>query len=87
MDLLNEFKQSVINADLGVYGIHVYQNGKTIAEYRFRSNDRVNLCSASKTFVSAGIGIAESEGCFSLSDEVLTFFPEYKEKAYPGSEK
>jgi CubicO group peptidase (beta-lactamase class C family) len=87
MGLLTDFRLSVIEKNLGVYGIHVYQNGKTLTEIRFRSNDRENLCSASKTFVSAGIGIAESEGRFHLSDHVLDFFPEYKNIAYPGSEK
>ncbi|WMM24224.1 serine hydrolase [Tissierella sp. MB52-C2] len=58
-----------------------------MAEHRFRSNNRENLYSASKTFVSIGVGIAESEGRFQLSDYVLDFFPEYKDIAYSGSEK
>ncbi len=87
MGLLSDFQLSVIEKNLGVYGINVYQNGKQLAEHRFRSNDRENLYSASKTFVSVGIGIAESEGRLRLSDYVLDFFPEYKDIAYPGSEK
>ncbi|MGF7060652.1 serine hydrolase domain-containing protein [Brassicibacter mesophilus] len=87
MGLLSDFRLSVIEKNLGVYGIHVYQNGKTLAEHRFRNNDRENLYSASKTFASVGIGIAESEGRFLLSDYVLDFFPEYKDMAYLGSEK
>lgn len=87
MGLLSDFRNSVVEKNLGVYGIHVYQNGKTLAEHRFRSNDRENLYSASKTFASVGIGIAESEGLLGLSDYVLDFFPEYKEIAYSGSEK
>ncbi len=86
MGLLDDFKRSVIEKNLGVYGICVYQSGRTLEQLRFRSNDRENLCSASKTFVSVGIGIAESEGLFHLSDSVLKFFPEYSEIAYPGSE-
>lgn len=87
MGLLSDFRLSVIEKNLGVYGIHVYQNGKTLAQYRFRSNDRENLYSASKTFASVGIGIAEGEGRFQLTDYVLDFFPEYKDIAYPSSEK
>lgn len=87
MGLLSDFRNSVVEKNLGVYGIHVYQNGKTLVEHRFRSNDRENLYSASKTFASVGIGIAESEGLLGLSDYVLDFFPEYKEIAYSGSEK
>lgn len=87
MGLLSDFRISVQEKNLGVYGVHVYQNGKTIAEHRFRSNDRESLYSASKTFASVGVGIAESEQLFQLSDYVLDFFPEYKNIAFPGSEK
>lgn len=87
MGLLTDFRLSVLEKSLGVYGVHVYQKGKMPAEHRFRSNDRENLYSGSKTFVSVGIGIAESEGRFSLSDYTLDFFPEYKDIAYSGSEK
>lgn len=87
MGLLTDFRLSVTENNLGVYGIHVYQNGKTIAEHRFRSNDRENLYSASKTFASVGIGIAQSEGRFQLTDYVLDIFPEYKRLAVSGSEK
>lgn len=87
MSLLADFRITVQERNLGVYGIHVYQDGKTIAEHRFRSNDRENLYSASKTFVSVGIGIAESEELIKLTDSVLNYFPEYNEIAYPGSDE
>lgn len=88
MGLLSDFRFSVIEKNLGVYGIHVYQKGKMLAQHRFRrSNERENLYSASKTFASIGIGMAESEGRFQLSDYVLDFFPEYRDIAYSGSEK
>lgn len=87
MGVLSDSQFSVIEKNLGVYGIHVYQNGKMLDEYRFRSNDRENLYSASKTFTSVGIGIAENEGRLQLSDYVLDFFSEYKNIAYSGSEK
>lgn len=87
MGLFTDFRLSVIEKNLGVYGIHIYHNGKQLAEHRFRSDDRENLYSASKTFASVGIGIAEGEGRINLSDHVLDFFPEFKGIAYPGSEK
>lgn len=87
MGLLTDFRISVHEKNLGVYGIHIYQNGEAIADHRFRSNDRENLNSASKTFASVGIGIAESEQLIKVTDSVLDFFPEYKDIAYPGSEK
>ncbi|HHT91515.1 MAG TPA: serine hydrolase [Firmicutes bacterium] len=87
MGLLTDFRLSVLEGNLGVYGVHVYQSGKTIGEHRFRSDDRENLYSGSKTFASVGVGIAEGEGRFELSDCVLDFFPELQHMAYPGSEK
>lgn len=87
MSLFTDFRLSVLENNLGVYGIHVYQKGKVLGEHRFRSNDRENLYSASKTFVSLGVGIGEAEGLFRLRDKVLDFFPEYQKIAYPGSEK
>jgi len=86
MGLLTDFRLSVLENNLGVHGIHVFQNGKVLGEHRFRSNDRENLNSASKTFVSVGVGIGEAEGIFRLTDKVMDFFPEYQEIAYPGSE-
>lgn len=53
------------------------QHGEIIAEHRWRSDDDVELYSASKTFISMAAGIAMSEGYFKLSDKVVDFFPEY----------
>ncbi len=87
MSLLTDFRMSRIDNNLGVYGIHVYQGGSVLEEHHFRSNDRENLYSASKTFASLGVGIGEGEGLFHLTDRVLDFFPEYRDTAYPGSEE
>lgn len=86
MTLLANFIRTVEDQNLGVYGIHVYQNDKTLAEHRFRSNDRENLCSASKTFTAVAIGIAVREGLLTVEDHVLDFFPEFNSIAYEGSE-
>ncbi|HKM43582.1 MAG TPA: serine hydrolase domain-containing protein, partial [Limnochordia bacterium] len=87
MSLLTDFRLSVLEKNLGVYGIQIYQAGKKLAEHRFRSDDKVNLYSASKTFASVGVGIAEDEGRLRLTDYVLDFFPELKDLAQPGAEK
>lgn len=86
MDLLTNFRLSNHEKNLDIYGIHLYQEGRPPVEHRFRSNDRVNLYSASKTFVAIGIGIAENEGLLTLRDSVLDFFPEYRSIATLGSE-
>lgn len=87
MGILTDFKSTVLENNLGVYGIHVHQNGRTIAEHRFRSNDRENLYSASKTFVAVAIGIAEFEGLLSTDDFVLSFFTEFRDTASNGTER
>ncbi len=87
MGILTDFRLTVLEQNLGVYGVHVYQNGKKIAEHRFRSDDRENLYSASKTFVSVAIGIAEFEEILSIDDYVINYFPEYSEIASVGTEK
>ncbi len=84
---LDDFIGLSTQENLGVYGIHVYQRGTVLAEHRFRSDDKVNLYSASKTFASVGMGIAEQEGLIKLTDYVLDYFPEHLEIASPGSKK
>ncbi|WDV48119.1 serine hydrolase [Clostridiaceae bacterium M8S5] len=86
MGILTDFRLTVLEQNLGVYGIHVYQNDRVIAEHRFRSNDRENLYSASKTFVAVAVGIAEFEGLLSSDDYALNFFPEFRDVASNGAE-
>jgi CubicO group peptidase (beta-lactamase class C family) len=71
--------------NLGVYGVHLHQAGQGDIEHRFRSDDRVHIWSASKTFTSVAVGMAVAEGRFELSDKVLGFFPEFAEAAAEGS--
>ncbi|MBP7320698.1 MAG: serine hydrolase [Lachnospiraceae bacterium] len=87
MSMLTDFRMTAIEQTLGVYGIHVFKGKEVVAQHRFRSDDRVNLCSASKTFVSIGVGIAQAESRIQLTDSVLDYFPEYKSIAQPGSEQ
>lgn len=84
--LLHSFRMTVSERNLGVYGVHVFKKGEEPLEHRFRSDNLVNLYSASKTFTSVGIGICIDEGALSLEDKALSFFPEYKDIAVEGSE-
>jgi CubicO group peptidase (beta-lactamase class C family) len=43
------------------------RHGKVVAE---------GWCSLSKSFTSTAIGLAVAEGCFSIDDPVLSFFPD-----------
>jgi len=85
------FRLSVAEQHLGVYGIHVLHRdaatGERVAdEHRFRADDRVCLYSASKTFASAGVGIAIGEGLLALDDHLLDAFPEHRFEAADGAD-
>ena len=84
--LLNQFRLTVQERNLGVYGIRVHQKGKDEISHFFRSDDKVCLYSGSKTYTSLAVGICRDQGKLQLSDTVLSFFPEYKKLASPGSE-
>ncbi len=87
LSILYGFRLAVLEKNLGVYGINVYQEGVGSFTYHFRDNNRVHLFSGSKSFASLGVGLTEAEGRFSLEDKVLSFFKEYKGTTQPGSEK
>jgi CubicO group peptidase (beta-lactamase class C family) len=65
----------------------VYRRGEEPVERRLRSDDRENLWSVSKTFVSVALGIAEAEGRLALDDPALAYYPELKKSAAPGLER
>lgn len=84
--IFNEFRLTVAEQHLGVYGIRVETAAGESVSHRWRSDDEVNLYSGSKTFTSLAVGMCVDDGTLRLTDRVLDFFPEYKELASPGSE-
>lgn len=85
--IFDRFRLTMMEKNLGVYGIHVYSDKLGEADFRWRADDKVCLYSASKTFTSVGVGIAADEGRFALGDRALDFFPEYQSAAFPESDK
>lgn len=84
--ILDGFRLTAAEQKLGMYGIRVdRKNGDSVTHF-WRTNDPVNLYSASKTFTSLAVGMCLEDGRISLSDHVLDFFPEYRQIAAPGSE-
>ena len=83
--LLSQFRLTCLERSLGVYGVHVYQEGQGAVEHHVRSDDRVHLWSASKTYTSLAVGRCVDDGRLSLSDLVLDHFPEFADIAAPGS--
>jgi CubicO group peptidase (beta-lactamase class C family) len=60
--------------NLHILNIVVRQNGEIVAGHDFTEEKRINLWSVSKTFTSMGIGIAEDEGYFKLTDKLSLYF-------------
>jgi len=74
--MLNEFKCEVLKNGLNIYGIVVIKDGIKIAEHHFIPEKRRELYSVTKSFTSTAVGIAITEGYFSLNDSLLKFFEE-----------
>lgn len=65
----------------------LWRTGAVIAEgwwWPYRADRHHMMHSATKSFLSAGVGLAIAEGRFALEDRVVSFFPD-KVKADPGS--
>ncbi|MDR1833465.1 MAG: beta-lactamase family protein [Propionibacteriaceae bacterium] len=84
--LLDQFRLANLEKHLGVYGVHVYQEGRGTAAHQFRADDRVQSWSATKTFAALAIGMCADEGRLGIDDTVLGFFPGMRSLAAPGSE-
>jgi len=67
-----------------LYGLLVVKNGCLIAEDYFNEGsveDKTLLQSASKSYISALVGIALDQGCLSsLEQKLVDFFPEYADQ-------
>lgn len=74
-DILNDLVLSAAKRRLHILNVVVRQDGDIIARHDFEAERAVLLYSVSKTFTSMAVGIAASEGCFSLKDPLLKFFP------------
>lgn len=83
-DLIDRLVTSAQRQDMELYGVHLYRRGTEPAERRLRSDERVNLYSVAKTFVSVALGIAEAEGLLSLDTPALDYLPELRPAAASG---
>jgi len=72
----DEIVAQIGSAALGAYGLHVLI-GDEVAEHRWRSDDRVNIYSASKGVSALAIGFAVDEGLLSLDTTVGQIMPTF----------
>lgn len=84
--ILTDFRLTMQEKRLGIYGISLYHQNSTILSHRWRSNDRVHLVSGAKSFTAIAIGICQDEGRLLLSDPMLDYFPQYRTCASEGTE-
>lgn len=84
-EILDSFRMTVAERRLGVYGVKVERKDGDSVTHFWRSDDKVNLYSASKTFTSLAVGMCADGGLLKLTDRVLDFFPESRAAAAPGS--
>ena len=73
---LESFAQTIQKKGLTVYGVVVRQHNEQIAEHFWRTDERINIHSLSKSFLSCAVGIAIDEGRMGLDDQVIAYFPE-----------
>jgi len=74
--VLNEYRLRINEKQLNVYGIVIKKDNDEI-EHRFRSDDRVNIYSCSKSVTTLAIGMLIDAGRLALSDTLEALFPEY----------
>jgi CubicO group peptidase (beta-lactamase class C family) len=87
VSVLEPFRTTVEERNLGVVGVHVHRRGCQPIAYRTRVDDRDNVHSISKTVTALAIGIARDEGSLDLDDAVLTHLPELAETAAPRADE
>lgn len=85
--VLDGFRLAVQEKGLHLYGIRVEKKNSGSVTHFWRSDDAVNLYSASKTFTSLAVGICADDGKLRLGNKVLKYFPEFRDTAAPGSEE
>ena len=73
---LKSFAEAIQKNGLTVYGVVVRQHDEEVGSHFWRTDERINIHSLSKSFLSCGVGIAISEGLLGLDDQVIPYFPE-----------
>ena len=61
---------------LNVIAVIVSQHGQQLAKHNWDDDCRRNVYSASKSFISAAVGIAQREGLLSIDEKLTDAFPD-----------
>ena len=76
---MEAYLQDAANQKLNIQSVMVLQHGKVLYEHWLNGGAPEEphvLWSVSKTFTSAAVGLAISEGLLSLDDKLISFFPD-----------
>ncbi len=71
---LRTFADKIEKKGLNVYGVVVRQHGQEIGAHHWRTDERINIHSLSKSFLSCAVGIAMEEGLIGLDEQVIACF-------------
>lgn len=79
-DAIEAFLQEAAHLGVELNSFMVWRGGDVVAEgwwKPYRADRRHMMHSATKSFLSAGVGLAIAEGLFGLDDKVVSFFPQH----------
>jgi len=80
--IFNEYRLRIMEQQLNVYGIVVKKENES-QTHRFRSDDKVNIYSCSKSVTTLAIGMLVDGGKLKLTDTLEQLFPEYLSEMSP----
>lgn len=72
----DEFVKVANEGGYDLCGVAANVHGKYIGQYRWAPDEPHQLYSASKSYTSIAVGMAVGEGLLSVSDKVISFFPD-----------
>jgi CubicO group peptidase (beta-lactamase class C family) len=81
---VERFREVVEVRQLALDGLHIWRRDGAELAWRWTPDERRDVYSASKTFTSVAIGLAEHEGLLSLDDPVLGHLPQFAGEAADG---
>lgn len=80
MSILEQMKQRILDTGAPVFRIVTWENGQ-FAQEDLRANYPCLLCySITKNFTATAIGLAEDRGLLRVTDPILDYFPEYRDR-------
>ena len=75
---VEQFINALTEADCGVEGVVLYQNGEITLNHRFVPPHERLIYSHTKSFIATAAGMAIDQGILQLNTRLLDLFPEYQ---------